>query len=690
MAEDNVLWLRFLLVYAVAQAAADGPPSCITHPPVEEPLEFPDGLTDPRQLAKWALQVVAKRHQSRDSESRQEEVPRASEHAGDYGVYFVWEHPTDPEVYMPSSRRPMKGWASWWEFPEWKQFAVQYAMYHARFDQGKFGHVRPKPTTVATTSWALYESLDQCFLTREERAVMGLGPQTTEERLRVSASWGCWASGFVERVLKAWCRWRVEQGLQSEAQERQVLLSKLTAEALQRKHELNDHVPYRKGCPVCVAAQGRMRCHRRASVVGVHAASFDLAGPYVAGRCFDPTASGRERGLGYRYFVACAFTFPLARVKLEDSAPVKVVPRDDVEEDEPPPLLEPLDHEEMEAGVSAVRFRKRAKASEDPDLPDVDLLEDPPLPPPPEHPDAEGLEALKAKDGVRTRTLCLGVPVRSKKGREVFGAVQTIINRLEAFGFPVHRYHANRAQELKSRALVGWLRDRGIHGTWTPGDTPAGNKAEIAVQHLKGLARKLLLSAHLEPSYWPLAILHASNRNWVTMCESLGVPQPALLPFGMKLQARKRVKTGFPAHWRERTVSGLYLGQAPDTPRGHLVLTSGDGEAKVLLTNTVYPVLERTVAGKKPKYRIRGKLTPDLVFKHVRAAVLLLPGGPVVSTEARFAPGGSTWALVLLHFMGFCLIVFQGLGCRLKLRRVRSGKLAMRPGMRSSRQIGCK
>ena len=46
--------------------------------------------------------------------------------------------------------------------------------------------------------------------------------------------------------------------------------------------------------------------------------------------------------------------------------------------------------------------------------------------------------------------------MRSKKGLEVFGAVQSVINKLEAFGFPVHRYHADKAQELKSRSLVGW------------------------------------------------------------------------------------------------------------------------------------------------------------------------------------------------------------------------------------------
>ena len=235
--------------------------------------------------------------------------------------------------------------------------------------------------------------------------------------------------------------------------------------------------------------------------------------------------------------------------------------------------------------------------------------------------------------------------LRSRKGREVFGAVQTSINRLEAFGFPVHRYHAD-AQELKSRSLVGWLRERGIHGTWTPGDTPAGNKAEIAVQHVKGLARKLLLSASFEPLYWPFAILHASNRNSVAMCANLEVPQPAFLPFGMKLQARRRVKTGFSAHWRERTVSGIYLAQAPDTPGGHLVLTSLEDAPKVLLTNTVYPVPERTAGTAKPKYRIKGKLSPDLIFRHVRAAALsrLWDNQEPSQSMSRFAPRGSTQA----------------------------------------------
>ena len=222
-------------------------------------------------------------------------------------------------------------------------------------------------------------------------------------------------------------------------------------------------------------------------------------------------------------------------------------------------------------------------------------------------------------------------------------AIQSTINRLEAYGFPVHRYHADRAQELKSKALMEWLRHRGIHATWTPGDTPAGNKAELSVKHVKALARKLLFVAQLEASYWPFAVMHASQRNWMQLSQDLGVVQPSLLPFGLELQARKRFKTGYSAHWQARTVTGKYLGQATCTPGGHLVLIAdGEDDTKVLLTNTVYPLKAPKEA--RPKRRLRAKPSPDMLLRTVVAWPLPLPlpcqrveGVPVPGCH----PGGS-------------------------------------------------
>ena len=64
VAEDNVLWLRFLLVYAVAQAAADGPPVSSRVLNVGDPLEVLRDIRDPLQLAKWALQMAAAQQHS--------------------------------------------------------------------------------------------------------------------------------------------------------------------------------------------------------------------------------------------------------------------------------------------------------------------------------------------------------------------------------------------------------------------------------------------------------------------------------------------------------------------------------------------------------------------------------------------------------------------------------------------------
>ena len=72
------------------------------------------------------------------------------------------------------------------------------------------------------------------------------------------------------------------------------------------------------------------------------------------------------------------------------------------------------------------------------------------------------------------------MPLRTKQGKEVLPQVQGVINRLEAAGFPVHRYHSDRAKELRSAALINWLKNQAIHPTWTAGESPAGNRAELA------------------------------------------------------------------------------------------------------------------------------------------------------------------------------------------------------------------
>ena len=659
---DSVLWMRTLLLYAVAQASAEasnarsevkGPGEVgIPQPSAVSP---PAHLRDPVSLAQWAIQQAAKNLTRNESA----EAPCGRPYPASTWIFFAWEHPRDSSEYMDPEREPSTGWASWSSFKEWQDFRDLYQFHEAKFDQGKLGHVRPKPATMATSSWFLFEDLHGQCLTDQERSWFGKGPADVSGRVWASSTWSKWAPGLTYSVLRAWHHWESEHASGEEVQVRQHLLAKMTEEEAMKRHVANDHTPFKKGCAVCIAAQGRQRSHWRSKHKGVYSLSCDLAGPYVLGQGYDPVASGRDKGHGYRYFLACAFTLPLwggteAPVTGTGPSPgheTDPVERGDGSFEEPslapdiprmedlfPPELEPLSVVQSAVSEKAVTHRVRFKRPEASDVSgtsavsEAEPFAEPPLPPPADPPE------------LVVKTLCLGVPLRSKKGKEVLPAVQAVVNRLEASGFPVHRYHADRAKELRSAALVSWCRSSGIYTTWTPGDSPAGNKAELSVQQLKSAARKLLSVAGMDIGFWPLAVLHASNRNWCNLCNELGIPQPTLLPFGSQLQARKRVSTGFPSHWRSRTVSAMYLGQAPSTPGGHLVWVADDkGGNKVMLTNTVYPVAP-PVGSFKPTYRIRGKRAPSLLLKTVGMEEL----APSSCGQVPQAPPGGEWGNSIL------------------------------------------
>ena len=549
-------------------------------------------------------------------------------------VYFGWEHPRDPEEYVGDDSPPKYGWPSWWSFEEWKTYCALYDLFECTFDQGLFGHSRPKPTCFATSSWWVYERLDQQLLTLEQRKSFGAGPSTMKSRIKRSGSWSLWAPGFASLVLQGWAQWGRELQLWEDVHERQSYLLKLSTKQSLKERIANDHIPWRKGCPTCISSAGRQRQHRRATFPSLWEAHFDVAGPFVPGQDFNPMASGRDKGSNYRYFVACAFTIPHKQ---------KDPPADPEKDVDLSPAEAELDEELAEyapskVGVSSLRnhqFEDAIKAvfdtcntQSDPMVAVIDRRvrgkqpekfpqEDPPLPPPKESP------------GVTSghRSLFLGIPTRSKSGKEVLLAVQLLVSQLLSAGFPVHRFFADRAQELRSKPLVQWLADKSIYPSWTAGEDPASNKAELSTQHLKQTARKLLLSAGLSPDFWPVAIRHASQRHWRVTLEALGIPQLKLFPFGLVVHARLRKPVGADAAWRPRTSQGIYLGEAPQTPGGHLVLlssASGTDPQRVLLTNTVYPVSKESIP--KPKFRMTKKapLSPDKIrtVTAVVAAVL--------------------------------------------------------------------
>ena len=103
------------------------------------------------------------------------------------------------------------------------------------------------------------------------------------------------------------------------------------------------------------------------------------------------------------------------------------------------PELFQVDPEDGEGGLKVVSHRVRSKQPEAGESP-------------------EGQNKGFSHDKVRGRnhTLFIGAPMRSKTGREVLLHVQAAINKLEAYGFPVQRYHSDRAKELRSASLC-WL-----------------------------------------------------------------------------------------------------------------------------------------------------------------------------------------------------------------------------------------
>ena len=511
------------------------------------------------------------------------------------------------------------------------------------FDKACLGGSSVGSASLVTSSWFLYEALHAHRLSDEVRQFLrGIGD--------LQRVWGHnepkgWTTGLRKAIQGAWTRWKHECAQSTEIAQRKVLLAKLTEDEAYERHVAQDHVPYRKGCPVCISAQGRQRPHWRSSFPDMHTISVDIAGPFVAGQAFNVEASGRDRGGGYRYMLVFAYAIPNkfrteSSKDLEEYEPSECgqlepdpeglvgdsAPLDDDEELFPELFSLPGRGDEDELALKAVTHRVRHKRSEDVAIEG-------------EQPSSMISPEPKERVGAH-HTLFLGVPLRTKQGKEVLPQIQGVINKLEASGFPIHRYHSDRAKELRSAALIAWLKGQGIHPTWTAGESPAGNRAELAVQGLKGFMRKLLAVSGLDKIYWPLALQHASTRNWINFNEMIGIPQPVLLPFGVKVHARRRTRTGFAAQWEPRTVAGIYVGHAPNTPGGHLVLVQEEDKLKVLLTNTIYPLKGSGDKVVKPRYRLRHKRSPPFVVRVVAAREL----DHESTCFARCTPGGESFS----------------------------------------------
>ena len=220
-------------------------------------------------------------------------------------VGFLNESPQDPESYVGGKDHGggegRERYPSYWAWDEWKKFKEAYGMKEYHFDQGPFGHVKTKPTTVGTNM----EMLEQLDGVRGAGSDKGPMETNLEARMAASKKWAAWAPGM-KKAIAMTVRLTVEQ----------VKLKRLSAEQW-RAHLANDHLPFHRGCRTCLEGAGKARYHRRVVSPESYTLAIDLAGPFKPGR--------DQEGVG-RYIVVGTYTVPVTRKgrMLMDLAPERL------------------------------------------------------------------------------------------------------------------------------------------------------------------------------------------------------------------------------------------------------------------------------------------------------------------------------------------------------------------------------
>ena len=185
-----------------------------------------------------------------------------------------------------------------WDPTSMEAFSQAYSLNRASFDSACFGANYTGASELLTSSWFLYEATHAIRMGSTTKAIWEL---TRPERPRNQAgSTEGWARGLLRVVQGAWCSWCALGCRSEEVSERKAWLAKVVSDEAYAKHVSNDHIPYLKGCPVCIRAQGRQRSHWRSGFPGVHSASFDIAGRLCPARPlirrFQDVIKGRGTG----------------------------------------------------------------------------------------------------------------------------------------------------------------------------------------------------------------------------------------------------------------------------------------------------------------------------------------------------------------------------------------------------------
>ena len=484
-------------------------------------------------------------------------------------VLFGLEQPQDPKEYRSEQDIQQHQYMSVWRMASWQHFQEKYKLMRTSFEQGAFGHVKPKPTTITHNINGL-EELQGAKAPRDCHQG-GWKDRPLQERIQESATWAQWAPGLKAAIIEGLRRQfqkmdagRCHLGAPGNAEEatwdsecdnpkplhQQPKLCPLSEVALAKwkAHVLHDHQPMRRDCRACVEAAGQSRHHRRVRHPSAYCLALDLSGKLKRGK--------DQFGATGTYILVGCYTFPTTANDEPLCGPGRKPPPDDA----PLPALDEMVEEDGVEGDM-----------EDVELPrfEADVEE------PPEEEDERAvgraklaydswMKLVETSQQVKVKTLTFTEVIASRATGHVMAGLAKIYSKVRSLGLPVLRLHADRARELTSKAVQSWCHSRDIIATYTSGsDWKSNGRAEVEIGLVKRHAKVLMKAHDIEEDLWPILVRHASERRLRWQLQQVGYPVPDLLPFNTKVYVKRKSWNQRYASWRWERSPGRVMGPDP-------------------------------------------------------------------------------------------------------------------------------
>ena len=485
-------------------------------------------------------------------------------------VLFAMEQPQDPCEYRSQQDVNKYKFMSVWRTTAWKHFQEKYELVITSFEQGAYGHVKPKPTSFGHNITG-FEQLHGAKTQREPGHQDTWRHQSVPQRIAESATWSEWAPGVKAALLEGLRRnlsqlndGRCHLGALGSAEEApresngddvkpkecgaQLCPLSEVALAKWKSHILHDHQPMRRDCKVCVEAAGKSRQHRRIQHPSAYCLAIDLSGKLKKGK--------DQFGTSGSYVLLGCYTFPTTTDDIPLCGPGQPQPS----EDAPLPALgEMVDEDGVDGDVEDGEL-PRLEVNEEEDVGDWDqkaterakVAYD------------SWMKVVEQCKQVKVKTLTFVEVVPSRATGHIMEGLSKIYSKIRSLGLPVLRLHADRARELTSKSVQAWCHSRDIVTTYTTGsDWKSNGRAENEIGIVKRHAKVLMRAHNVAEELWPILVRHAGERRLRWQLQQVGYPVPELLPFYTKVLVKRKSWNERYAAWRWERAPGRVMGPDP-------------------------------------------------------------------------------------------------------------------------------